>query len=137
MFSISKFIVIMCLYNGPAAVDYLQCTENNEHAVNVAGVDGRLWLIRLRGAEELVIFGDGEESSAGVQLFVAARDPLHLNGLQKVPDEVMESLVLRCTLPPKLRAEPPSSKCEFHIREFRILLGIVGIPENALMKIAY
>ncbi|KAJ8947761.1 hypothetical protein NQ318_010355 [Aromia moschata] len=28
MFSISKLIVIMCLYNGLAAVDYLQCTEN-------------------------------------------------------------------------------------------------------------
>ncbi|KAJ8954499.1 hypothetical protein NQ318_000730 [Aromia moschata] len=28
MFSISKLIVIMCLYNGLAAVDYLLCTEN-------------------------------------------------------------------------------------------------------------
>ncbi|KAJ8945397.1 hypothetical protein NQ318_016004 [Aromia moschata] len=28
MFSISKLIVIMCLYNGLAAMDYLQCTEN-------------------------------------------------------------------------------------------------------------
>ncbi|KAJ8954303.1 hypothetical protein NQ318_005887 [Aromia moschata] len=28
MFSISKLIVIMYLYNGLAAVDYLQCTEN-------------------------------------------------------------------------------------------------------------
>ncbi|KAJ8936079.1 hypothetical protein NQ318_008026 [Aromia moschata] len=28
MFSISKLIVIKCLYNGLATVDYLQCTEN-------------------------------------------------------------------------------------------------------------
>ncbi|KAJ8943715.1 hypothetical protein NQ318_012482 [Aromia moschata] len=28
MFSISKLIVIMCLYNGLAVVDYLQCIEN-------------------------------------------------------------------------------------------------------------
>ncbi|KAJ8937797.1 hypothetical protein NQ318_012277 [Aromia moschata] len=28
MFSINKLIVIMCLYNDPAAVDYLQWTEN-------------------------------------------------------------------------------------------------------------
>ncbi|KAJ8942926.1 hypothetical protein NQ318_003810 [Aromia moschata] len=28
MVSISKLIVIMCLYNGLAAVNYLQCTEN-------------------------------------------------------------------------------------------------------------
>ncbi|KAJ8951114.1 hypothetical protein NQ318_021558 [Aromia moschata] len=29
MFSNSKLIVIMCLYNGLAAMDYLQCTENS------------------------------------------------------------------------------------------------------------
>ncbi|KAJ8948879.1 hypothetical protein NQ318_005499 [Aromia moschata] len=28
MFSISKLIVIMCLYNGLATMDYMQCTEN-------------------------------------------------------------------------------------------------------------
>ncbi|KAJ8957734.1 hypothetical protein NQ318_017632 [Aromia moschata] len=28
MFSISKLIVIMCLYNGLAVIDYLQCTKN-------------------------------------------------------------------------------------------------------------
>ncbi|KAJ8943893.1 hypothetical protein NQ318_019500 [Aromia moschata] len=28
MLSISKLIVIMCLYNGLAAVDYLQCTDH-------------------------------------------------------------------------------------------------------------